>query len=443
MSYIKKISTNIKSPNGASYETELGQYTLLIGANEAGKSAIAESCQLARSGSAYGLLYRDKPIKDGKLLSALVPPGALGCSVTAQLDTGEFCEWDLLTGKRPKRTGPDGSSLSVAELHAVLGGSEESKARYFWEKLCKPLPVADLESFLAPALHEALHLVMPKNREEINLVSLIERTGKLQREQASVVKAGQIALESFGPVEMVSEEELDGVWKTYTRAHYRDIVRDLYRSYKADPSLQSRETLRHLVEMMGGQEALTRIPETEEAGASLAEALLNKRLSRGAIAAKSGEIRASTMKESLKKLKTAILEVMFRMLDSAADFLIEEVSNFLPEGERFVFDVDGKQLKLSIGLEREQEVHTALSGSTEARLLAAIASALSGPDSLIVVDDRMWDATTLGKTLEVLRNAPSQVIVMTTVRPKGKKRSGWNYVEIARTPGQALEIQTT
>jgi len=443
MSYIKKISTNVKSPNGASYEVDLGKYTLLIGANEAGKSAIAESCQLARSGSAYGLLYRDKPIKDGKLLSALVPEGALGCSITAHLDTGEFCEWNLLTGKRPQRLGPEGVSLSVAELHAVLGGSEESKARYFWGKLCDPIPVEDLEGFIAPALHEALHLVMPKNKEKINLVSLVERTGKLQREQSAVAKAGQIALESLGPVEMISDGELEGVWKTYTRAHYRDIIRDLYRSYKADPSLQSRETLRHLVKMMGGQEALSRIPETEEAGSSLAEVLLNKRLSRGALAAKSGEIRATTMKESLKKLKTAILEVMFRMLDGAADFIIEEVSNYLPDGERFVFRADKKMLKLSIGLEREQEVHTALSGSTEARLLAAIASALSGPNSLIVVDDRMWDTTTLGKTLEVLRDAPSQVIVMTTVRPKGKKRAGWDYVEIARTPGQALEIQST
>jgi hypothetical protein len=112
---------------------------------------------------------------------------------------------------------------------------------------------------------------------------------------------------------------------------------------------------------------------------------------------------------------------------------------FLPEGEKFVFEAQG-DFRLRIGLERDNETHTALSGSTEARLLAAIAAQLGGKEDLIVVDDRMWDADTLARTMGVLEKAESQVILMTTLKPKGRKKANWTYVEIARTPGHPLEV---
>ena len=58
MKKVIKIRSNIKSPNGQAWEYELGDYNLLIGPNESGKSAIAEAVQLALSGSAYGLQVR-------------------------------------------------------------------------------------------------------------------------------------------------------------------------------------------------------------------------------------------------------------------------------------------------------------------------------------------------------------------------------------------------
>ena len=73
MSFAVKMVSNLKSPNGDPYSVELSKNTILIGDNESGKSAIAESLQLARTGSAFGLLYRDKPIKDGSLLQHLIP----------------------------------------------------------------------------------------------------------------------------------------------------------------------------------------------------------------------------------------------------------------------------------------------------------------------------------------------------------------------------------
>ncbi len=441
MSYIEKITTNVKSPNGEEYSVDLGKHTLLVGNNESGKSAIAEAAQLARTGGAYGLLYRDKPIKDGSLLSALIPQDREACAVRADLSDGECCNWTLARGKRAKREGKNGAVLSVAELHGVMSGSAETQGKYFWRALCEPLDVQELLDRVPGELHEALVLVCPLDGKKVSLADLVERIGKFQREQTSIAKAGQIALESLGMVQNISDDELAGVWNSLHRAQMRDVVRELYLEYKSNPSLQAREVLRHLVDMLGGDDAVSRIPATEEVGSDLAEALLNRRLSRVAIAAKNGEVRASGLKDGLKKLKDTLLALMFAAISKVADDFIERVSAFLPGEEKLLFSIVPLSKSLVIGLERDGTRHTALSGSTEARVLAAIAAALSDDEALIVVDDRMWDSGTLGRTMEVLEKAPCQVLVMSTIKPRGRRRASWKYVEIDRTEGEPLEIK--
>ena len=423
-----------------SYSVDLGQYTILIGSNESGKSAIAESAQLARTGSAYGLLYRDKPIKDGTLLGALMPTEE-GCSVKATLDSGEVCSWDLSPGKRPSRGGPNGSVLSVAELHGIMSGSAETQAKFFWRVLCKPVKVQELLEKLPDDLHEALVLVCPVDGRDISLADLIEKIGKFQREQNSVATAGRIALESLGGIRSISDDELEGAWSTLHRAMLRDVLRELYSEYQADPSLQAREVLRHLVKMLGGEGAITRIPETKIVGGDLSEVLINRRLSRAAVAARRGETQAVTLKEGLKKLKIAILRIMFEAIDWAADKFIDGVSEYLPGGEKLVFSVDIPSRTLSIGLKRGDVEYIALSGSTEARVLAAIAATLSDENDLVVVDDRMWDGATLGKTLGALEGARCQVLVMSTIKPKGRRRAAWSYVEVNREEGEPLSVE--
>lgn len=440
MSYIETLQSNVKSPDGEQYSVDLGQYTILIGSNESGKSAIAESAQLARTGSAYGLLYRDKPIKDGTLLSTLIPSEE-GCSVTATLNSGEVCSWSLTPGKRPERNGPNGSVLSVAELHGIMAGSPETQAKFFWRVLCKPLKVQDLLEKLPDELHEALVLVCPVDGRDISLADLIEKIGKFQREQNSVATAGRIALESLGGIRNISDEELEGAWSTLHRAMLRDVLRELYAEHRADASLQAREVLRHLVKMLGGEEAIDRIPETKDVGTDLSEVLINRRLSRAAVAAKRGENHAITLKEGLKRLKISILGLMFEAIDWAADKFIDGVSEYLPGSEKLVFSVNLPSRTLSIGLRRGDVEYIALSGSTEARVLAAIAATLSDENDLLVVDDRMWDGATLGKTLGALEGARCQVLVMSTIKPKGRRRAAWNYVEVNREEGEPLGVE--
>ena len=75
-----------------------------------------------------------------------------------------------------------------------------------------------------------------------------------------------------------------------------------------------------------------------------------------------------------------------------------------------------------------------MSGSTEVRVLAAMASALVVPSDdvpVLILDDRMWDMDTLRETMIALEDSPCQVIIMSTTRPKGKPRKKWMYVDVA------------
>ncbi len=443
MSFAVKMVSNLKSPNGDPYSVELSKNTILIGDNESGKSAIAESLQLARTGSAFGLLYRDKPIKDGSLLQHLIPREEETGRVRVMLDDGETCTWTMEEGKRPTRKGPNGASLSIAELHAVMGGNAETKIKFFWERLCKEIELGELLAALAEREQKTLLLVCPGDRSTVNLTEVLAKLGKLQREQSNIVKAGQIALESLGSVRQVDDDELKGALDAVQRGVIRDIIKVLYRDNKADPTIQAGPAIQYLVDYLGGKEAIRRIPDSEETTSELCEALLHKRLGRAAVAAKNGELRASELRDSLKVLKGALLKVMAKGLLAIGSAFAERVGSFLPEGDDFMF-LPSNGTTFAIGLDRGSEEDkasfTALSGSTEARLLAAIASALAGPSDLIVVDDRMWDAGTLRRTMVALEKAEAQVVIMSTIKPKGRKRGAWKYISISRTPGQALEI---
>ena len=443
MNHVTELISNLKSPDGNEYRVPLGQHTILIGDNESGKSAIAESAQLALTGIAHGLLYRDKPIKDGTLLSALIPESAEKGVVSAYCGVEKAASWELSRGSKPKHSPPkSGMPMchSISELHGVMAGSQETKVKYFWELLCySQTSIGELMELLPEALHEALVLVCPVDRK-VYISDVVDKAAKIQRQQNTVMNAGRIALESLGSVRSVTEDELQGTWKTLQRAMLRDVLRVVHADYKADPTLQANHVLAHLVKMLGGKEAVVRIPDTDALCLDLGETLLNRRLARAASAAKSGEVRAGALKEGLRTLKEALIRIMYQQLATVADKFIASVSKFLPGEEEFLFTVDSSSKKLTMGLARDGGSHIALSGSTEARVLAAIASATAGSYDLIVVDDRMWDADTLKKTLTVLEKSKAQVIVMSTIRPKGRKRGAWTYVEVSRTPGESLGI---
>ena len=82
-------------------------------------------------------------------------------------------------------------------------------------------------------------------------------------------------------------------------------------------------------------------------------------------------------------------------------------------------------------MDRGDTHHYALSGSAEARVLAAMAAAMGEQASMAIVEDRMWDPKTLSETLHHLEDCPAQVILMSTIPHRGRHRTGWEYVSVS------------
>lgn len=453
MSYVTNITTNLKSPDGEKYSVDLGKNTILIGDNEAGKSGIVEAVELARTGSAFGLLYRDKPIKDGGLLSALIPAEADKGEATALLDNGQTCSWSLERGKRPEREGPNGVSLSISEIRPILCGSEETKSKFFARVMSGPHAISAIYNRVPEALHEMLALVLGRlepgleeNNPEVfclHFVDVYEEVCTLIRSKSTAAKTNRTTLGSLGSLRDVSADEVDGLWDSLERAFARDLLRALYMTNRASPGTHATNTIQEIVNQLGGKEAVSRIPPTEQVRETLEEVILQRRLVKVAGIARNNEASAEMRVGELKRLRVEILHAIqldINVQNEGVEFK-KRVSGYLPRGEKFILRFDGGNS--TIGMERGGKIRTALSGSTEARLLAAIAAALADESkSLLVVDDRMWDAGTLGKMLGVLERAPCQVLVMTTVKPKGKKREDWTYIKVCRTLGQPLLTET-
>lgn len=105
----------------------------------------------------------------------------------------------------------------------------------------------------------------------------------------------------------------------------------------------------------------------------------------------------------------------------------EAVSHFLPEGE--ILGVDVKSARL--GLSRDGQLHSALSGSEWSRVLLALCSAqeVDGVATILAPEDRAWDPRTLTREMVALTDSPAQVILMSTVAPEAVP-DGWTVVHL-------------
>ena len=117
-------------------------------------------------------------------------------------------------------------------------------------------------------------------------------------------------------------------------------------------------------------------------------------------------------------------EVGRRLIDSRKVKFTKRISKYLSFGDAFDVDLDTSR----IGLSRRGQLHTALSGVEESRVLLALAADAGNSDSILVPPDRAWDKRTLTETMRALKEVDSQIIIMSTVRPD--PIPGWDILDI-------------
>lgn len=113
-------------------------------------------------------------------------------------------------------------------------------------------------------------------------------------------------------------------------------------------------------------------------------------------------------------------------LDKCKNDFENTVSQYLPTGERIGVDLESGRF----GLQRDGELHSALSGAEWSRVVMALAASQERgrTPAIIVPEDRAWDADTLTRVMEAMNGCAVQVIIMSTVRPKDV--DGWTILEV-------------
>jgi DNA repair exonuclease SbcCD ATPase subunit len=135
-----------------------------------------------------------------------------------------------------------------------------------------------------------------------------------------------------------------------------------------------------------------------------------------------------------QRLQADALTLAAKALEKAGKDLLErrksefeaEVNRFLPTGDRFAVDLDSAR----IGLLRDGQIHSALSGAEWSRVLLALAASRSNGSTPCVLapEDRAWDRDTLSRVMTALADSEVQIILMSTIKPEPV--AGWKILDL-------------
>lgn len=437
MLYIKSISTNAKSPNGQAQSWELGAKTLIVGPNEAGKSAIAQSAQLIAEGGAAGLLCRKGLVKLPAHLMSMAPAGE-ALAVRAELSDGEIITWSAEPGKKPAVSKLDRIGTSVETVRAAFSGSAATTRKFLAEAL--PLPMvqrSELTTAVPELFHPKLDQLLGTSRTGtlsiLDLYTLAEGAEEQRKAAKGIVDKATATGTALSPgIVAGSAGMVDGYFEQLRLSVLADFFKQTgptaKHAYEAGDT-GPLSAVRWLAAQIGGKEALSKALPLDQARRDFMGIAGNIYTEELAATVRARAAKAAQDFDAWGHFIGIVNDLADALLESRLIPAFEEkVNAFLPESDRFMLDRSG----LFPGLMRNGRLQTALSGSTEARVLAAMTAALAQPDSLnlLVVDDRMWDGITLSRMLRALEDAPCQVIVMSTMLPRGRRRASWATIEL-------------
>lgn len=150
--YIKRIESNIKG----GCATDLGEKTLIVGSNGAGKSTITNAVSLALAGFVPDVGGKD--LRKEAALMALAPGGEGQLTATATLSTDEMAIWSTVGTQRSAKeanvTTPSVSvGLPLEGLRSVLVDAGDAKRRdFFTRAACRHLAEKDIHGQIHGAL---------------------------------------------------------------------------------------------------------------------------------------------------------------------------------------------------------------------------------------------------------------------------------------------------
>jgi len=386
--HTSSLITNLKGPKRV---YDLGEKTLIVGDNEAGKSAITQSIQLALRGSAIGLLFRDE-VKLGAALNTMAGDPN-GLDIAAVQNTGEVFSYRLPVGKKADHKGPNRSvNLDSRDIREAFSGSIDRIYKL-------------LASLMGDAAWQAAY-------EDV------AATEQQAKDATAAAKRAEDIINRQGNPDTVTIETLTQKVESFG---FTSVLRRLAADAKSAGDAE-RVRLLNIVGALYGKDAFT----TKQV---FIDDIVADSKSFHAWADINEHRRARDAAEMIAAVRKQEAATKSRTLDAMSAQLVatfeSRVAPFLYPGEALSIDRNTGYAYLV----RNGKRYAALSGSTEARVLAAFAAALATPGvpGVVVLDDRMWSVDNLIATMTALAGAPVQVIITSTI---GVSVPGWATVYV-------------
>lgn len=211
--FVRRVRSNVKSSDGMLWDIELGEKTLIVGANGKGKSRVVNAVELALTGRASDLAGRADVAREADLL-ALAPGRRANLFAEATLSTGEkalFAVEYVGDGKARKADHDvpvwfaKQELLPVRAVREAMLGSADTACRQFL-KWAGASAQRDLADMVSPSLHGHLQrLVVLNPGGGVDGLEVAARKKKLEANAS--VKALDAAMASGGVSQAPPAEE--------------------------------------------------------------------------------------------------------------------------------------------------------------------------------------------------------------------------------------------
>ena len=444
--FIKEVRSNVKSRTGDPYSVKLGKHTLILGNNRSGKTSIIQAVELAATARVDDLMGRSEVRLDNMLLS-LAPEGEALTSVVEFTD-GKKNGYHKDLDKKAVTSHDHDCTMMHRWTRKILSGSpaklEEAIIEWLDLKGVSEEEVLDLlpSKVHAKYLDIADHMAKRCDNRGQLLVQMAEYAAKSQRELGVEIKALKQVQDAFamqcGGIRQddeITQSLVDMVnAATPSLTHLQKAA-----AWAADAELENCPTCgthvgyehmqassAHLNNQtaQGSEDLSTLVQRVEE--------LMHDRIMWAENLKYKRQIDTKeSWREGHKDLKTACLAAVSYLVSKHMDEFCISVNKYLPESWSLRFSAAHRTLGLAFD---DGKVHTSVSGAEWATLVTAIscagADSMSGANPmLLVVEDRAWDAATLASVMRALNKFDGQIIIQSTVKPKGRMPKGWDIVE--------------
>lgn len=402
--HIMTCMSNFKSAEGSTWKATLSPKTLIVGRNGSGKSRITQAVEAAIQGCASDI--------SGRFLSKSKPMlSRLGAGndiyATVAFSNGETCHWALkgAQGQRPHilTLPPVLEALTGSDTKAYRALIQWCGQRFTRDEVESVLEAAglDADSILSPSLTSAADLTKA-------LLTALDTAESERRKKLKDVKstAATIERELKNLSALAHLEDLDEA-----EASLVDLEPLPGSDFSADSLSAYRDAVIRHHSIVAQHEAKARLR------AVIAETREKNR-------------NASEDADNAKHVAGALAQTMASLVAAHGAEFCRRVQQYLPADKLIGIETH----PFRVGLVRQGRegcvVHSACSGAEWVMLSAAIAAATAAPGpSVLVLQDRAWDAQTLGEAMSALGSWDGQVLITSTIEPELPVK-GWKVVRI-------------